>query len=594
MKTIRFTKRRSWRVLRLYSISFFFVFIFCACGTMSTNPASEILGNEEYPAIAYGGYRNVDRSQAPSIENIKEDLKILDAMGIRILRTYHARLYDHTPRLLQAIEETKKADPDFEMYVMLGVWMQCQNAWTDQPIHDLPDAEENEAEIQKAIELANQYPDIVKVIAVGNESMVHWAFSYYVHPRIILKEVIRLQELKKKGGLPSDLWITTSDNFASWGGGDDSYHLPALDSLIRSVDYLSVHSYPFHDTHYNPAWWWMPKNEEPWTKDEQIKSAVHRGVSRVRSQIASVESYMRSLGVEKPIHIGETGWASNDNHLYGNEGSGAADEYKEHLYHREIRIYAGSMKMSCFYFEAFDEPWKDGKNPGGSENHFGLITTDGEVKMPLWDKIDEGTFEGLSRAGKPLRKSLEGNADVAYNKSSIPPKRSAQPAIRKEPSGSLVSWSRSTEEESTIVELYSLNPWEGSCTMDKSKEGALVVTGGYGDWFGGSLSLMNTIDLNEFKHGHFELEVRGEPNATFEVGLQSGNFEAGTQKSAFITLGADGKYELLSDSYKRIRIPLRELQGEVDLEDISATLYIRGVRNFNGAQLLILDARFVK
>ena len=34
-----------------------------------------------------------------------------------------------------------------------------------------------------------EYPDIVKVLAVGNEAMVRWATSYYVQPSVILKWV---------------------------------------------------------------------------------------------------------------------------------------------------------------------------------------------------------------------------------------------------------------------------------------------------------------------------------------------------------------------------------------------------------------------
>lgn len=396
---------------------------FSACNPESES-AKDILGNPEYPAIAYGGYRNQDRSVAPSVDEIKEDLKILNALGFRVLRTYHARLFEHTPRLLQAIHEMKSADENFEMYVMLGAWMQCEGARTSEPIHYRPDIKENEAEILKSIELANQFPDIVKIIAVGNESMVHWAEDYYVHPRIILKEVLRLQEMKSKGELPADLWITTSDNFASWGGEDNSYHLPSLDSLIDAVDYLSVHSYPFHDSHYNPEWWGIPAEEESWSKEDQIRSSMDRGVLRVQTQIESVRDYMLRLGIDKPIHVGETGWASEDNLLYGGAGSGAADEFKQMIYYQEIRAHLQSQNMACFYFEAFDEPWKGGDNSGGSENHFGLISVDGVVKMPLWDAFDKGILNGLTRGGTPLRKSLNGSSSTGLKRSFIPPKTS--------------------------------------------------------------------------------------------------------------------------------------------------------------------------
>lgn len=395
-----------------------------ACDQPKTTNAASILGNPDYQAIAYGGYRNVDRSQAPSKAELKEDLKILHAMGIRVLRTYHARLYEHAPRLLAAISEMKSEDPNFEMYIMLGAWIQCEGAWTDNPQHLKGDVKENKAEIDQAIRLAQQYPDIVKVIAVGNESMVHWAASYHVHPRIVLKWVQQLQGLKAEGILADDLWITSSDNFASWGGEGPEYHVPALDSLLAAVDYLSVHSYPFHDSHYNPQWWQLEASADSLKKDSLINVAIQKALDRVQSQLTAVASYVESLGLDKKIHIGESGWASGDNHLYGDKGSHAADEYKQMLYYQGLRKMADSLGMSCFYFEAFDEPWKDGQNPAGSENHFGLFTVDGEAKMPIWDLVDQGLFEGLSRAGNPIQKSHQGNGESLRDSALIPPYKS--------------------------------------------------------------------------------------------------------------------------------------------------------------------------
>ena len=49
--------------------------------------AKEILGNPDYQAISYGGYRTTSRDAQPTVEQLKEDMKIIHAMGIRILRT---------------------------------------------------------------------------------------------------------------------------------------------------------------------------------------------------------------------------------------------------------------------------------------------------------------------------------------------------------------------------------------------------------------------------------------------------------------------------------------------------------------------------
>jgi hypothetical protein len=127
------------------------------------------------------------------------------------------------------------------------------------------------------------------------------------------------------------------------------------------------------------------------------------------SQYNSVFNYVKSLGLEKPIHIGETGWASFSGGQFGPNGTKAADEYKQALYYKLMREWTNKENMSCFYFEAFDENWKDATNPLGSENHFGLFTIDGKAKYALWSLVDKGVFKGLSRGRKTISKTYNGN-----------------------------------------------------------------------------------------------------------------------------------------------------------------------------------------
>ena len=382
--------------------------------------AKDLLGNSNYLAISYGGYRKSSRDFQPTIGELKEDMKILHAMNIRILRTYNVQLA-HTSNILKAIRELKNEDPAFEMYLMLGAWIDCENAWTDKPINHNNESEQNAAEIDRAVSLSQDYPDIVKIIAVGNEAMVKWATSYYVQPAVILKWVTHLQALKEKGDLSKDLWITSSDNFASWGGGDSLYHVEDLKKLIKAVDYLSVHTYPMHDTHYNPVFWGVFGKETQLSSLKRIDVAMNRANTYAISQLDSVARYVKSLGVQKPIHVGETGWASASNGFYGTKGSKATDEYKESIYYNNIRKWTNQNNMSCFYFEAFDEPWKDAHNKGGSENYFGLFTVDGKAKYVLWDLVDQGVFDGLTRGGKPITKTYNGNKEALLLEVELPP-----------------------------------------------------------------------------------------------------------------------------------------------------------------------------
>lgn len=394
-----------------------------SCNKIEKTPeksASEILGNPAYLAISYGGYRENTRDITPTVDQLKDDMKILAAMNVKILRTYNVHL-DEINNLLKAIAELKKEDPNFEMYVMLGAWIDCKNAWTDlEPIHN-EESERNTVEITRAVALTKQYPDIIKIIAVGNEAMVRWATRYYVEPHIILKWVNHLQELKKKGELPAELWITSSDDFASWGGGDPSYHTKDLEALIKAVDYVSMHSYPMHNSYYNPQFWITPEEEKDLTDIEKVDAAMLRALGFSKKNYQDVSNYVKSIDATKTIHIGESGWTTISDGHYGVDGSRAADEYKAGNYHKLMREWTHQEKISLFYFEAFDEQWKDAANPLGSENHFGLINLKGQAKYAIWDLVDAGIFKGLTRDRQPITKTYNGDKNTLMKEVLVPP-----------------------------------------------------------------------------------------------------------------------------------------------------------------------------
>jgi len=380
--------------------------------------ASMILGNPDYPAISYGGYRERTRDVQPSIDDAKEDMRILHAAGFRILRTYDTHL-DLAKNTLEAIKQIKTEDPSFEMYVMLGAWITAANPNTDNVIHNQEDYDFNKYEIDETIRLANLYPDIVKVIAVGNEAMVHWATSYFVTPDIILKWVNYLQELKKTNQLPENLWITSSDDFSSWGGGGAEYHTNELNELIQAVDFISMHTYPFHNTHYNPYFWQYGDTTD---QEKQIDELMQNAKNFAKNQFLSVRKYIDTIDKTKSIHIGETGWATVDTYLYGTTGSRAADEYKQAIYFKHMQDLCNELSISCFYFSAFDEPWKDYANIDGSENHFGLFTVDGRAKYALWEMVDNEVFKDLNRGKNSILKSFDGDKDLMMGGVDVPEK----------------------------------------------------------------------------------------------------------------------------------------------------------------------------
>lgn len=381
-----------------------------------------ILGNNDILAISYSGHRLVPRSveNTPSVAETKEDLRIMAAMGIKLLRTYNTTIFPHSERILQAIRELKQEDPGFEMSVMLGAWMQCVGAFTGDADHSVEDAAFNQREIEAAIRLTAEYDDIVKIIAVGNESMVTWQ-GHFVPAGTILRWVKHLQEARDRGDIPAGTMITTSENWAALGG-EESYRNQDLAELVSRMDFLSLHTYAFHDTYYNPALQWAPgPDEADLPVVEQVERAIARAIALQEDQVQAVRDYLTSLGLDKEIHIGETGWASLDNSHYGKDGgTHAADEYIAGRFHAAARQWTRENGMTCFYFQAFDEPWKSG-GTAGSEGHFGLFTVDGQAKFAIWDLVDAGVFEGLGRGERAVAKTHGGDRAVLMERL-LPPR----------------------------------------------------------------------------------------------------------------------------------------------------------------------------
>ena len=262
--------------------------------------------------------------------------------------------------------------------------------------------------------LAQQHPDIVKVIAVGNEAMVHWAASYFRGPKGHLAVGQPPSRIESQGALARDLWVTCSDNLPPGAAAARNTTMktwkPDRSGGLRFHAHL-----PFHDTHYNPVFWsndTLRDKGQSASDNGTIEQAMERALAYSQNQYAQVVKYVEAIDESKKVHIGETGWASVSDGFYGPEGSRAADEYKQALFYHGMRKWTQSSGISCFYFEAFDEPWKSAANPTDSENHFGLFKADGEAKYALWPLVAQDAFDGLTRDGHTITNSYAGQREM--------------------------------------------------------------------------------------------------------------------------------------------------------------------------------------
>jgi exo-beta-1,3-glucanase (GH17 family) len=298
----------------------------------------------EVMAVAYSGYREGQHPDLgegaanPSRDEILEDLRILVAHGFGLIR-----LYDVGENSVTTLELIRQHE--LPIKVLLGMWLRAEISnhegcpWLDEPIPDEELAANtlaNAAEIERGIELAQQYGDIVVAVNVGNEALVDW--NDHMVP--LAKVIAYVEQVKAAIDQP----VTVADNYAWWI--KDGAPLAAV------VDFLGIHTYP--------AW-------EEKTIDEALAYTLEN-LEGVRAALP-----------DKPIAILEAGWATT-----ASEFGDRANEPSQARYYREIKAWAQQNNVTVFFFEAFDEPWKgDPGDPLGAEKHWGLFFVDRSPKLVM-------------------------------------------------------------------------------------------------------------------------------------------------------------------------------------------------------------------
>ena len=296
----------------------------------------------EVVAVAYSGFRegqHPDRGQGavnPSDAEILEDLQILVDHELRLIRLYDVG--ENSVRTLELIRER-----DLPIKVLLGMWLRAEISnhegcpWLDEPIPDDELAANtllNVAEIDRGIELANEFEDIIVAVNVGNEALVEWNDHM-----VSLENVIQYVRTVKAA---IEQPVTVADNYEWW--------IKDGAPLAAEVDFLGIHTYP--------AW-------EGKTIDEALAYTIE-----------NMEGVQAALP-DKPMVILEAGWATT-----AMEFAEQASEANQARYYNELFDWAEQANMTVFFFEAFDEPWKGNpNNKDGAEKHWGLFFVDRTPKQ---------------------------------------------------------------------------------------------------------------------------------------------------------------------------------------------------------------------
>ncbi len=292
-------------------------------------------------AVAYSPYRtatSVDGLAAETIPkaNIKQDLDLLVAAGFGLIR-----VFDSSDKVAkQTLEVIRENKLDIKM--QLGLYMQSG------------DDVFNRNEIARGVALAKAYPDIVLAVSVGNETMVSWSFNK-IDPQVMrgYLKLVRDQITQP---------VTTDDNYAFWRDTNAT--------ITDVVDFAALHTYPELDTVFVPEpglFDWRQKNV---SESQRAAAMMDAAIGEARYQYQLARTHLDRLGrADIPIVIGETGWNAVD--------VGAlkfrAHPVNQKMYLDRLQAWAaegrtGAGPKAIFYFEAFDEPWKQGDDKWGLFN----------------------------------------------------------------------------------------------------------------------------------------------------------------------------------------------------------------------------------
>lgn len=305
----------------------------CAIGT---------LGLRHGNAICYSGYREGQSpgdGTFPSYQQIREDLLIL-SRNWKFLRLYDCSR--HAETVLDVIRDERL---DFK--VMLGLDMAAEMSnphcpWGADYSDETLDANEraNQRELQRLIQLANENPETVFCVSVGNEASVEW--TDHMVPVNNLVNYVRA--VKREIRQP----VTFCENYVPW-----TYK---LEPLAEELDLIAVHTYP--------AW-----------EYRSINDALDYTMQNYHSV---VDHYP-----DKPVIITEAGWTTAANGR-GIDPHNASEELQA-SYYEQLLKWTSDEEILTFVFEAFDEPWKGSPDPLEPEKHWGLFNLDRTPKLAMQD-----------------------------------------------------------------------------------------------------------------------------------------------------------------------------------------------------------------
>jgi exo-beta-1,3-glucanase (GH17 family) len=211
---------------------------------------------------------------------------------------------------------------------------------------------ENEKEIESIVSLANQNIRSVKGLIIGNEVLLRNDLT----EQELIAHIKEVRQITKIPITTAEIWSVLNNH----------------PKLIEEVDFLTVHIHPYWE-------------------GCSIDDAV--------GHVVKVWQMMKDAFPNKRIIIGETGWPSSGKIV----GGAVPSEKNQARFLKEFIEIAEKKGIEYFYFELFDEGWKD-KFEGETGAHWGIYNSDGSLKEQFKDLLPQEAHQVITRPAREVSK----------------------------------------------------------------------------------------------------------------------------------------------------------------------------------------------
>lgn len=476
-------------------------------------------------AVSYSPYRSTStdgtnfQNELVTPTNVLQDLRLLQDGGFTLIR-----LFNSSDAMAKVILETIKTN-NLDIKVMLGVWIQSGNS-----------AAINDAEIARAVALANNYKSTVIALSVGNETMVNWSFN-----AVPVADMVKyINAVRSQVSQP----VTTDDNWAFFAKATGNQEPKAI---LNAIDFVAMHTYPLADSVHDAAKW----NWQQSDKAANVRAAamMDAAIAAAQSDFTAVRSYMDSLGLNNmPIVVGETGWKAI---------ASGGENYRAHpvnqkMYFDRLTAWlnsnAAAKPKAIFYFEAFDEPWKK------ADDKWGLFNVDRKARYVVQSLYPSTVWEAgtYTAADAVYFIPTQSNGAVSANRYTIFADSITANEVRPTESILWVGW----DSPATA--------YAGSSTLSFATgdgPNALEITPAPTSWGWGMIAALQTTadDLSQFATtGSLNFSIKTTYPGKIEIGFLTGTTTSGSAYDVYLPVDpANNPYGYVNDgNWHNVSIPI--------------------------------------